>query len=536
MAYRFNPPPNWPIEDADWTPPPGWQPDPSWGPAPDGWNFWVQADEAPAVQEPTAQETAAQDHAAPEAAVQEPAADDDATRVASTGEQGSDQGSDVPAEPVVDDDATRVAHTGDQAPLGGVDHSVTAEDADDDATRVAGTDEQAPLDAPVADASGTGEARSAETAEYGGPDLGADLAQQTPYETGDAAGAAAAEAPAPAYGEPNPAPAYGQQSDAPAYGQQTEAPAYGQQAGAPEHGQQDHTSASSASQDYAGAQDYGSPQSYGSAQDYGSESGSDYPAPSIASYQSSPYGASPADPNGSGSQWTATTAPGDAPKKGGILRFWWIGCLVFVLIFALIAVVLGIFFFTRGGDDTPDPSAGPTTSQSPTDPATTDPTDPATTDPTDPPTSDSPLPTNLPTVDPSAKEVAVAGNSGKGTLKLDMKWMKPADLPNTYGGTVDPSSKAGGDYLVMTAELKVTDGKLTMNPFQFKITTPYGGEISPATASYTLKDGGASDSPDELSAGQTYSMRVLYEVEKAGGMNMVYDSFSDTYSWPVPAK
>ena len=66
MAYRFNPPPNWPIDDADWTPPPGWQPDPSWGPAPEGWNFWIAEDAAPAAP---------------------PAAEDDATHVASTDEQ-----------------------------------------------------------------------------------------------------------------------------------------------------------------------------------------------------------------------------------------------------------------------------------------------------------------------------------------------------------------------------------------------------------------------------------------------------------------
>lgn len=48
MAYRFNPPPTWPIADASWTPPPGWQPDPSWGPAPEGWEFWIAEDDAPA--------------------------------------------------------------------------------------------------------------------------------------------------------------------------------------------------------------------------------------------------------------------------------------------------------------------------------------------------------------------------------------------------------------------------------------------------------------------------------------------------------
>ena len=49
MAYRFNPPPNWPVNEPGWTPPPGWQPDPSWGPAPDGWNFWVSEADAPAT-------------------------------------------------------------------------------------------------------------------------------------------------------------------------------------------------------------------------------------------------------------------------------------------------------------------------------------------------------------------------------------------------------------------------------------------------------------------------------------------------------
>ncbi len=44
MAYKFNPPPNWPPAPEDWTPPPGWQPDPAWGPAPDGWEFWVNTD------------------------------------------------------------------------------------------------------------------------------------------------------------------------------------------------------------------------------------------------------------------------------------------------------------------------------------------------------------------------------------------------------------------------------------------------------------------------------------------------------------
>lgn len=41
MAYRFNPPPNWPQPPDGFVPAPGWQPDPSWPPAPPGWQLWI---------------------------------------------------------------------------------------------------------------------------------------------------------------------------------------------------------------------------------------------------------------------------------------------------------------------------------------------------------------------------------------------------------------------------------------------------------------------------------------------------------------
>jgi hypothetical protein len=40
-AYRFNPPPGWPVPPEGWVPPPNWQPDPSWPPPPMGWQLWV---------------------------------------------------------------------------------------------------------------------------------------------------------------------------------------------------------------------------------------------------------------------------------------------------------------------------------------------------------------------------------------------------------------------------------------------------------------------------------------------------------------
>lgn len=42
MAYRFNPPPNWPQPPLGWVPPPGWQPDPTWPTPPPGWQLWVE--------------------------------------------------------------------------------------------------------------------------------------------------------------------------------------------------------------------------------------------------------------------------------------------------------------------------------------------------------------------------------------------------------------------------------------------------------------------------------------------------------------
>ncbi|KAA9393275.1 hypothetical protein FCK90_12870 [Kocuria coralli] len=48
MARTFNPPPNWPKPPEGWEPPPGWQPDPAWGPAPEGWQVWLDDEQAPA--------------------------------------------------------------------------------------------------------------------------------------------------------------------------------------------------------------------------------------------------------------------------------------------------------------------------------------------------------------------------------------------------------------------------------------------------------------------------------------------------------
>ena len=46
-AFRFNPPPGWPVPRLGWAPPPGWLPGPSWPQPPPGWQFWVLDGQAP---------------------------------------------------------------------------------------------------------------------------------------------------------------------------------------------------------------------------------------------------------------------------------------------------------------------------------------------------------------------------------------------------------------------------------------------------------------------------------------------------------
>ena len=695
MAYRFNPPPNWPIDDPEWAPPPGWQPDPSWGPAPEGWSFWVDADNAATNTDATEQSAdddathvvASQDRPLPADAPAEPV-DDEATRVVPS--QDRPLPANAPAQPV-DDDATRVVTSQDreaasleQAPLEpqdsaaqptvdargdqGVTHGAGPMDAADHGQpQTPPTDSHGALDSHADRSIEDHTERSAqadtprhrgipdtaaETAEYAGPNLEHDLQQAASYEepaaghahgdqpadgsdqtdgTGSAdheapahvdagastdqgqgtsfaapaavtAGAAAAAAgavgthgngtdPASTH-EPEAASDVNAGQDQSAQpvdgGQESVAHGTDQTAHSAPHGTDPAASAAvpgdgSADQGYGTSHEQGAaPAGYGddsAAQGYGTAHGQASPAAgygddsaahgygqphgpaSAGSYdgaspynpsQASPYADDQASPSpygqpspGYGSandagQWTATTEPQQGQSKGLVARFWWVGCIVLFLIAALIAGVIGaVVLLGRGGGE--DPAPDPTTTEQPT---SADPTDDPTAsdDPTEDPTaSEDPTPvstpTNLPTVDPSAQAVAVASSSGKGSIKVDMKFMKPADLPSEYGGTVDPSPLAGGDYLAMTAEITVEEGEMDFGAYNFEITTPYGGKISPASASYGLKDAGVGlDAPESFKAGDTYSVRVLFEVEKAGGMQLVYNTFANEYTWPVPEK
>lgn len=43
---KFNPPPGWPKPPSDWQPPAGWSPDPNWPKMPEGWELWIDSEDA----------------------------------------------------------------------------------------------------------------------------------------------------------------------------------------------------------------------------------------------------------------------------------------------------------------------------------------------------------------------------------------------------------------------------------------------------------------------------------------------------------
>ncbi|GAA1490598.1 hypothetical protein [Brachybacterium sacelli] len=467
MSYRFNPPPNWPIEDPDWSPPPGWQPDPSWGPAPEGWNFWIEADGPAQPAEPV---------------------EDDATRVVSTGPAQPVEESSTEQPPRDDSEvrAHEVSGPGQESAAGGEPPSSIEQAPEESGS---GHEDETHV-------AGTGEGSTSETAEYQGPDLEAGLAQQAPYESAepvqsgpyggsDPYGSAGASQPEQGYG----AAAHGDQG----YGQPSPAPGYGQPSPAPGYGQ-------------------GSP-----APGYGQGSASDYPA-------SPGFGQSPE----TGSGWTATTAAGEAPKKGVFARFWWVGCIVLFLIVALIVAVIGGILLFRGGDETAG-GGGQTTTQEQT--ATEDESateEEATIE------AESPNPTtDLPTIDSSATEKEVIGENGAGTLAVHTQWLPAEKLPSSYGGTVEKAQN--GEYLVVTAQMTVTEGTMEFPSYYFSVVTPYGGSVDSSSETFGLADSGMDyDTNYQFEKGETYTFKVLYDFERSAGNTLQYDNYVDVYSWEIP--
>lgn len=520
MAYRFNPPPNWPVEEPGWTPPPGWQPDPSWGPAPEGWNFWV--------------EEGASDAAGAGGAVsgqqEVSAVDDDLTTLR------SDRSDEHPLE--VFESSTDVdAPTRASGPRSAEPSSTT----DPLAAESTAPDPLAPQPSPAGEASSPAGpsadplAPGSETGDPGaGPssetpssapetltsDLESDMRTEAPYET---------QAPAPSYGSASEASGQGVDqgaSAAPAYG--AAAASYGSPAPA-----QDSSGYGSAS--------YGSPAPAQDSSGYGAGSyGASAPEPGYGtdapSYGSPAYGqASPAafgSPAEQGS-WQAAGPSGiaqDKPQKGFLARFWWLGCIILAIV-ALVLATVGFFVIrglSGGGDDQPtDGQSSASTASASSGPASTDPatTDPATTDP-------AATPVAQPVIDPAAQEQPIASSQGTGAAQVQMQWMTADQLPSQYGGTIDPGTNP--EYLVVTAKVRVDEGKFSINPFNFAVVTPYGGAIDPATETFGLADSGIDSGSSDVLAGQEHTIRMVYDVQKNPGLKLQYDTYDNQYTWDVP--
>ena len=66
------------------------------------------------------------------------------------------------------------------------------------------------------------------------------------------------------------------------------------------------------------------------------------------------------------------------------------------------------------------------------------------------------------------------------------------------------------------------------------MVTPYGGEISPAPASYGLK-GSGTDGPMDFTEGDEYTIKILFDVKRAKDNTLNFTTYTDDYTWDVPA-
>ena len=150
-------------------------------------------------------------------------------------------------------------------------------------------------------------------------------------------------------------------------------------------------------------------------------------------------------------------------------------------------------------------------------------------------TDEVPTPTDLPTIDPAAEEdaIEIVGMDGSGTLAVDMTYAPASELESSYGGTV-AEPEHGDEYLVLTAKVTVEEGTLNFNPAQFDVITPYGGAVSRSSESYSLK-GSGSGGPLEFSEGEEYTLKLLFDVQRAGGNVLNFTTYTDDYKWDVPA-
>jgi hypothetical protein len=114
-----------------------------------------------------------------------------------------------------------------------------------------------------------------------------------------------------------------------------------------------------------------------------------------------------------------------------------------------------------------------------------------------------------------------------------MEYLPASELESSYGGTVE-EPQHGDEYLVVTAKMTVTEGQQYFSPGTFSVVTPYGGEVDASVETYGLK-GSGTGGPSDFSAGDEYTLKMLFDVQRAGDLKLNFTTFADDYTWDVPA-
>ncbi|PWH05699.1 hypothetical protein DEO23_10830 [Brachybacterium endophyticum] len=304
-----------------------------------------------------------------------------------------------------------------------------------------------------------------------------------------------------------------------------QSPAPGAEPPLPTGDEEDHPRSTGASTpaDEAGSSRTSAPQmGYGySADDQGGHASGGSSAPAPLPGQSSADGAQ--GPAGNGG-WSNAPNAEQKPPKGIVARFWWIGCIVLAFLAALLLIV-GIVIATTVAKRSDDATAAPPSGEASTR------TQDATTETADEDDAEKTVtPSDLPTVAASGTEQDVVGPDGKGTMTVSMEWKSAKDLDTSY----EIEDSAYGEFLVVTAKLEVTDGTMSMGPGNFDVETPYGGQVSYDSDTFALKGAGQDvNAPRDFSAGEEYTESMIYEVKRAGGNKLAFDSYSDEYTWDV---
>lgn len=238
-------------------------------------------------------------------------------------------------------------------------------------------------------------------------------------------------------------------------------------------------------------------------------------------------------------------AASDSGDKGFLARFWWIGCIIFIILGLIIAAIALIASMLFGNDGEPGASGSETPSATATSnapkPSPSQSTTPAASQPTPSASSASSsasqgnatnvLPGPTPGANAETKEVTTF--EGKGKLTMSTQWVSNDEIKK-YGEHITPSKS--GQYLMVVAKLEVTEGQVFFNPLEPVVTTPYGGTLDYSTDTYSLTNSGHETSISDVPAGTTASMAVIYDVKKVDGLTLTWSGDETGQSWKIPAK